>query len=405
MRAHPFTYVGIVACGSWWVLSGTPAKCRACLADHRCACIGPPGCLAAGFYADHCGLCPETPKAAPATRLTVDFGAVGQASASAEADITFLCSGPGGSVYGPTSQPVDCVPSKGFIACLRATKVLLAWPHIFRGHRQWNVADARASHRYGDFARYAQHFACSMFQPSTSFLVGCAMVACLVSERGALLRGFSAGSYSCTVAAIVWRHLLGRDSRLHVRIGGVSMPPPCLRGLAQSAGDYALESVKIIQVTTDTSCPWSSVGESGVRAALNAEGIGVLAVHDDRRIFGVNGHNYSHLVKILDGAGPSLHSAFARSDDLYYQWAGFDPRSAENLQHIALALACQEPRELVRVTDRPQIPRMISDASWLAAAAGERLGTRRTHGCRSLHGLMDLPAYRATAPLNMFMIG
>ena len=119
------------------------------------------------------------------------------------------CSGPGGSVYGPTSQPVDWRAEQGFqcdrIACLRATKVLLtlamcrnAWPHIFRGHRQWNVADARASHRYGDFARYAQHFACSMFQPSTSFLVGCAMVACLVSERGALLRGFSAGSYSCT---------------------------------------------------------------------------------------------------------------------------------------------------------------------------------------------------------------
>ena len=227
-----------------------------------------------------------------------------------------------------------------------------------------------------------------MFQPSTSFLVGCAMVACLVSERGALLRGFSAGSYSCTVAAIVWRHLLGRDSRLH------------------SAGDYALESVKIIQVATDTSCPWSSVGESGVRAALNAEGIGVLAVHDDRRIFGVNGHNYSHLVKILDGAGPSLHSAFARSNDLYYQWAGFDPRSAEYLQHIALALACQEPRELVRVTDRPQIPRMISDASWLAAAAGESTLLMELKAdpndadawvLRSLHGLMDLPAYRATA--------
>ena len=51
------------------------------------------------------GLALRRPKAAPATRLTVDFGAVGQASASAEADITFLCSGPGGSVYGPTSQP------------------------------------------------------------------------------------------------------------------------------------------------------------------------------------------------------------------------------------------------------------------------------------------------------------
>ena len=254
-------------------------------------------------------------------------------------------------MYGPTSQPVDWRTKQGFqCACLRATKVLLtlamcrnAWPHIFRGHRQWNVTDARASHRYGDFARHAQHFACSMFQPSTSFLVGCAMVACLISERGALLRGFSAGSYSCTVAAIVWRHLLGPDSRLHVRIGGVSMPPPCLRG---------------VQVTTDASCPWSSVGESGVRAALNA-----------RRIFGVNGHNYSHLVKILDGAGPSLHSAFAKSDDLYYQWAGFDPRSADYLQHIALALACQEPQELVRVTDRPQIPRMISEAAWLAGAA------------------------------------
>ena len=118
-----------------------------------------------------------------------------------------------------------------------------------------------------------------------------------------------------------------------------SMPPPCLRGLAQSAGDYALESVKIIQTTTDTSCPWSSV-EWCPCGPQCREGIGVLAVHDDRRIFGVSGHNYSHLVKILDGAGPSLHSAFARSDDLYHQWAGFDPRSAEFLQHIALALAC-----------------------------------------------------------------
>ena len=169
----------------------------------------------------------------------------------------------------------------------------------------------------------------------------------------------------------MWRHLLGPDSRLYVRIGGVSIPPPCLRGLAQSAGDYALGSVKIVQVTTDASCPWSSVGESGVRAALNAEGIGVLAVYDDRRIFGVNGHNYSHLVKILDGAGPSLHSAFAKSDDFYYQCAGFDPRSADYLQHIALALACQEPQELVRVTDRPRIPCMISEAAWLVGAAGE----------------------------------
>ena len=47
MRAHPL---------SWWVLSGTPAKCRVCFADGR--------------------------------------RAVGQASASAKADITFLCSGP-----------------------------------------------------------------------------------------------------------------------------------------------------------------------------------------------------------------------------------------------------------------------------------------------------------------------
>ena len=139
----------------------------------------------------------------------------------------------------------------------------------------------------------------------------------------------------------------------------------------------------------------------------NAEGIGVLAVHDDRHIFGVNGHNYSHLVKILDGAGPSLHSTFARSDDLYYQWAGFDPRSAEYLQHIALALACQELRELVRVTDRPQVQLMISDPFWLAAAAGESTLLMELKAdpndaadawvLRSLHGLMDLPAYRATA--------
>ena len=58
-------------------------------------------------------------------------------------------------MYGPTSQSVDWRTEQGFqcdhIACLRATKVLLtmyrnAWSHIFRGHRQWNVTDVRASH-------------------------------------------------------------------------------------------------------------------------------------------------------------------------------------------------------------------------------------------------------------------
>ena len=80
------------------------------------------------------------PKATPATRLTVDFWG-GRAGIG-----LCQCSGPGGSVYGPTSQPVNWRTEQGFqcdhIACLRATKVLLtlamcrnAWPHIFRGHR------------------------------------------------------------------------------------------------------------------------------------------------------------------------------------------------------------------------------------------------------------------------------
>ena len=42
---------------------------------------------------------------------------------------------------------------------------------------------------------------------------------------------------------------------------------------------------------------------------------------------------------------------------------------------------------------------MISDAAWLAAAAGESTLAqgRPAWVSRSLHGLMDLPAYRATA--------
>ena len=81
-------------------------------------------------------------------------------------------------------------------------------------------------------------FARSMFQPSTSFLVGCAM-ACLVSERGA-----------CFVASRRVPLVIvgaGPDSRLHVRIvvflaASLLVRPPL--------GDYALGSVKIVQVTT-----------------------------------------------------------------------------------------------------------------------------------------------------------
>ena len=122
------------------------------------------------------GLALGRPKATPATRLTVDFGAVGQASASAERLTSPSCAVvPEAACMGPLPSPWTGAPSKGFSVITSPACVLLltlamcrnAWPHIFRGHRQWNVTDARASHRYGDFARYAQHFVCSMFQPST----------------------------------------------------------------------------------------------------------------------------------------------------------------------------------------------------------------------------------------------
>ena len=56
---------------------------------------------------------------------------------------------------------------------------------------------------------------------------------------------------------------------------------------------------------------------------------------------------------------------------MYAQWPGFDVRSADYLQHIALALACQDSVELMRATAAERIPRMISEASWLADSAGD----------------------------------
>ena len=215
---------------------------------------------------------------------------------------TFLCSGPQGSVYGPTSLPVDWIEDDCFrcdrIQCLRSSKVLVtlafcrnAWRRLFASDSAWHVADATAAKRASDFQ--ARTFACSMYQPDTVFLVGCAALAGLLVNRGALLRGFSAGSYSCSAAAIVWRHILPEDSRLHLRIGAISMPPPVLVGISDKGGDYPLGSVLAVQVVSDTACPWNQVEQSGVRNALKAMGIGLIALVDDCYSFGPRGHNYN----------------------------------------------------------------------------------------------------------------
>ena len=47
------------------------------------------------------------------------------------------------------------------------------------------------------------------------------------------------------------------------------------------------------------------------------------------------------------------------------------PRSADYLQRIALALACQDPTELMRVTAVEHIPRMIAEAAWLVESVGD----------------------------------
>ena len=107
---------------------------------------------------------------------------------------------------------------------------------MYSDNSTWKVADAIASQRAS--VNDVKYFACSMYQPASSFLIGSTMIASLLSERGALLRGFSAGSYSCTAAAIVWKHVLDSEARLHVRIGGVSMPPPALLGLTSEGADY-----------------------------------------------------------------------------------------------------------------------------------------------------------------------
>ena len=58
----------------------------------------------------------------------------------------------------------------------------------------------------------------------------------------------------------------------------------------------------------------------------------------------------------------------------------FDVRSADYLQRIALALAYQDPKELMRVTAVEHIPRMISEAAWLvdSAATAPCFSRRRT---------------------------
>lgn len=94
------------------------------------------------------------------------------------------------------------------------------------------------------------------------------------------------------------------------------------------------------------------MGQSGVRMALQEAGVGLIAV--------------------IDGCGPTwLLATRAKSDELYVQWPGFDVRSADYLQHIALALACQDPKELMKVTSAEHIPRMICEAAWLVDSAGD----------------------------------
>ena len=92
---------------------------------------------------------------------------------------------------------------------------------------------------------------------------------------------------------------------------------------------------------------------------------------DDYDSFGPRGHNYSHLVRVLDAAGPGLFGMCLKGGGMYAQWPGFNVRSADYLQHIALALACQDPVELMRATAAKHIPRMISEGSWLADSAGD----------------------------------
>ena len=165
---------------------------------------------------------------------------------------------------------MDCIKDDCFRCdqCLRSSKVLVtlafcrnAWPRLFGSDSAWHVADATAAKRASDLQ--ARTFAC-MYQRNTAFLVGCAMLASLLVNRGALLHGFSAGFYSCSAAA----------SRLHLRIGAISMPPPGFGGDFRQGGDYPLGSVLAVQVVSDLACPWNQVEQSGVRNVLKAMGIG-----------------------------------------------------------------------------------------------------------------------------------
>ena len=280
-----------------------------------------------------------------------------------------------------------------------------AWPRLFVNDSAWRVADANAAKRASAFQ--ARTLARSLYQPDTAFLVGCVMLAGFIVNRGALLRGFSAGSYSCSAAATVWRHVLPADSRLHLRIGAISMPPSVLVGISDKGGDYPLGSVLAVQVVSDTACPWNQVEQSGVRTALKAKGIGLLALVDDCYLFGPQGHNYSHLVRVLDAAGLELFGSCHKAGNMYELWPGFDVRSADYLQHIALALACQDPAALMQATAAEHIPRMISQASWLVDSAGDcpillEMKADPNDAAdafvqRSLCGLMDIRAFKATA--------
>ena len=74
MRGHPFTHVGIVACGGWCPLRQPSVGPCQTIAAH--ASDLQDALLHVSMPAI-AGLALRRPKATPATRLTVDFGAVG----------------------------------------------------------------------------------------------------------------------------------------------------------------------------------------------------------------------------------------------------------------------------------------------------------------------------------------
>ena len=65
-------------------------------------------------------------------------------------------------------------------------------------------------------------------------------------------------------------------------------------------------------------------------------------------------------MRVLDAVGPGLFGMCLNGGGMYAQWPGFDVRSADYLQHLALGLACQDLVALMRATAAEHIPRMVS---------------------------------------------